>query len=983
MGREYESSTALTTDEVTFGDPKGNRYYRKSQVVAWVVLVIIIAAVVGVLCGILPECMTPVEEPIIGTLPPPGEKTTPPPVEPTQGPGEPTDEPMPPTTPPVCMGDWCELRLPESLQADHYILRLRPDLDQETFEGDVTIEITVTENMKYPRFHYKELDITNPVVTRKSDGVILSIADTFYYQPNEFYVLEMEDELEPGQYTVDLNFTGSLVGHIVGFYKSTYYNAAGKPRSLATSKFQPTDARRAFPCLDEPNFKANYTTTLEHHEDTAVYKALSNMPEESIEDLPGGWTATHFQTSVKMSTYLAIFIVCDFDFVEGEISGGRPFRVYAPPDKIEQAKYALDVGINITLFFEEYFDLLYPLPKLDMIAIPDFVSGAMEHWGLITYRERYLLYDEMESSASNKQRICTIVSHELAHMWFGNIVTTEWWDDLWLNEGFASYVEYLGAANAEPTWNMLDQFVTSDLYYVYELDQIVSSHPIVVEVNNPDEINQIFDAISYSKGASVIRMMNDILGEEDFREGLNIFLKRFQYDNAVSQDLWDALEEATGGTVKVDEIMNTWTTQMGFPVVNITRNSNGIAVDATQEWFLVDPNANKTADEYGSPYDYNWDIFFNYYFESGNRSTPKESRMKLAPTSFAWEGADSDWFIANVGQKGYYRVNYDTATWNALVLQLTTDHTVFGGADRSGLIDDAFNLARAEYVDYNIALGLTKYLIKEEAYVPWDTAYSNIFLMGELLRFRPSYGMFRKYIQAQTEPMFNKLQWGESGEHLEIFLRSVIIDLACGNGNQNCLDQGVALFRDFTNGTSLVPDLRSNAYQYGMEREGNQDNWDYVWEQSQTTQSASEKSRLLYSLSKTREVWLLSRYIEYTEDETMIREQDYFTVLNYIADNPVGNPLVWDYVRENWTKLVDRFGLGNRYLGRMIPDTTEYYATAQKQSEMQNFFNEYPDAGAGETGRKQALERVQTNINWLARNEHIIAEWLEENTKDL
>ncbi|XP_072050679.1 glutamyl aminopeptidase-like [Amphiura filiformis] len=983
MGAEDAFDSNMQLTDGAGPRPDGKRYYRKSQLIAWVLLVVVMTTVVGLLCGLLPQCVEippeelPSEGPIKGTSPPPKEPTTTGNGKPSTTERMPTEEPPVSPTPGPCQGEWCELRLPESLQADHYILRLRPDLAAETYDGDVTIQITVTENIKYPRIHFKELTITNSIVRRK-DGTALPIADTFIYQPNEFYVIEMEDELTPGEYEIELHFTNSLVGKIVGFYKSIYTNAAGEERWLATSKFQPTDARRAFPCLDEPDFKANFTTTLEHNMDASVYNALSNMPVKTV-TTDGDWTSTLFETSVKMSTYLAIFIVCDFKYTEGFISGDRPFRVYAPPDKVDQTAYALQVGLNITTFYEEYFDLPYPLPKLDMIAIPDFVSGAMEHWGLITYRERYLLYDPLESSEGNKQRINVIVAHELAHMWFGNIVTMKWWDDLWLNEGFASYLEYLGAAEAEPTWNMLDQFVTGEIYYVFELDQIVSSHPIVVEVNNPDEINQIFDAISYSKGASVIRMMNYIIGEEAFREGLTIFLKRFQFDNAVSQDLWDALQEASG--IDVGEIMDTWTLQMGFPVVNLTRD--GSKVQANQEWFLVDPMANKTADEYGSPYGYNWDIFFDYYFQSD--TTPTQSRMKLSSTSFDWPpGAPTtDWYIANVGQTGYYRVNYDTQTWDSLVDQLLSDHTVFSAADRSGLIDDAFNLARAEDIDYTVALNLTKYLINERDYVPWDAAFGNIFWMGEMLRFRPSYGLFRRYIEAQSKPRFDELGWNDITEHLAIFLQSDIIDMSCGHGSADCLDQGVELFRTFTSGTSLKPDFRSNAYQYGMQEEGNQDNWDYLWEQYTTTQSASEKSRLLYALARTREVWLISRYIEYTEDESKIREQDYFSVMGYIADNPVGNPLVWDYVRENWQALVDRFGLSNRYLGRLVPGITEYYSTELKQQEMLNFFAEYPDAGAGETARKQALERVQTNINWLARNEETIEAWLEENTRHL
>nr|KAG5690868.1 hypothetical protein BaRGS_028900 [Batillaria attramentaria] len=316
--------------------------------------------------------------------------------------------------------------------------------------------------------------------------------------------------------------------------------------------------------MDEPSLKAEYTITLIHRTD---YIALSNMPPTGPPrrtDFGSGMVATRFQRSVKMSTYLVCFIVCDFDYKEAYTSSGTRVRVYATPDKVDQTEYALDVGLHTMQEYERLFNISYPLPKQDMIAIPDFVSGAMEHWGLITYREVNLLYNPEKASAANKQRVAVVVAHEISHQWFGNLVTMAWWNDLWLNEGFASFMEYVGVQSLHTDWDMLSQFVVGENQPVMVTDAGVSSHPIVVNVVSPEEINEVFDSISYSKGAAVIRMMEAMMGKERFFEGVSRYLKRYEWGNAKTDQLWEALSEIEGAP-NVKKIMDTWTLQMDSP----------------------------------------------------------------------------------------------------------------------------------------------------------------------------------------------------------------------------------------------------------------------------------------------------------------------------------------------------------------------------------------------------------------------------------
>ncbi|XP_069668648.1 aminopeptidase A-like isoform X2 [Periplaneta americana] len=690
-----------------------------------------------------------------------------------------------------------------------------------------------------------------------------------------------------------------------------------------------------------------------------------------------GLTTVEFRESVPMVTYLSCFIVCDFKRLDPvTISQGFPFSVYATPGQVNKTKYALEVGVNITEFYIRYFCIPYPLPKLDMIAIPDFVSGAMEHWGLITFREVNLLYEEGISSTFNKQRVATVVGHELAHMWFGNLMTLEWWDDLWLNEGFASYIEYKGVNHAHPDWHMLDQFLIEDLHRVLVLDASVTSHPIVQTVGHPDEITELFDSISYSKGASVIRMLEDFLGEKEFRDGITAFLNKFKFANAVTQDLWNQLQ-TVAKDVNVTRVMDTWTRQMGFPVVTATRDHNG-AVTIKQSRFLSDPNANVTDD---SPFGYKWDIPISYITSKSNSvqrtwlNSDDESTALHIPNDVAW-------FKINSHQKGYYRVNYDEENWGKIIDVLKTEPTALHSTDRAHLLDDAFSLAEAGLLNYETAMEMTRYLKNESDYVPWQVAANKFNGLGKLLVSSTFYAKYRKYLACLMSSVYHKVTMvvSEDDPHLTRLLRPTIAQLACRVGVQECVNETIEMFKNWINNVKTAekphPDIRSHVYGQGLKLAGGEREWDIMWNLYLNETDAQERIKLLSGLAHSSEPWILKRYIELSKNETNVRSQDYFTVLSFISHNPVGTPIVWDFIRDEWQYLVDRFTLNDRYLGRMVPVVTSSFSSELKLKEMETFFKEYPDAGAGKTGRSQALDHVRKNINWLNRHSKSLGDWI-------
>jgi len=874
-------------------------------------------------------------------------------------------------------------RVPKETLPLHYDVYLHPDLDTGLFSGRVTIHLAVSEPMNFLVVHIKNINISTTELRSLETNATVPLADTFHYEPNQFWVLRCSSEIPKGNYSVHMVFTGSMENKLKGFYKSVYTNAAGQKRSIATSQFQPADARQAFPCLDEPSFKSTFNVTLVRP--SQEYIALSNMPvEKEIAEQPSaGLTEVVFQKSVPMVTYLAIFVVCDFGFIETTTQSGKPFRVYAAKDKVSTGQYGLDIGVSILNYFENYFEIEFPLPKLDQIAIPDFGAGAMEHWGLVTYREVYLLNDEAESSSYNKQYVASIVSHELAHMWFGNLMTLKWWDDLWLNEGFASYVEYKGVDQYEKDWDMLEQFV-HDVQGVFKLDSKLSSHPIVQTVEHPDEIAELFDSITYSKGSSVLRMLDNFMGEEPFRVGVRNFLREFAFKNAVTADLWRHLQLTSNGNYSVSDVMDTWTKQMGYPVLNI-KKTDGNQVTVEQQRFLQNPKAVSRSD---SPYNYKWDIPVTYRTDATPRELTWLNRSQDQVTIAL--PTNSTWVKFNVDQYGYYRVNYDISMWQQLAQVLKENHEVLSAPDRSSLIDDAFSLAAAEQLPYTVALDLASYLEKETHFIPWRSAVRHFFRLDDLLMTTKAYPLYREYLLKVLHPHIQRLGWEDTGSHLERRLRPLLIGLASHIGSTACLEGAKQRLQQWlqTNSTtrtaeqSIPPNLRSVVYSYGVKSLGYEE-WQAMLQRYSEETNAQEKVKLLNSLTSTEVPWIMYRYLDLSKNTTLVRSHDYLTGLARAASSPTTRLLVWDYVKANYDYLVDRFTIGSRKLGSVLKTIVGRFNTRTQLEDAERFFLANPKAGAGARSREQGIEEANTNIVWIEMNADTLYEWFMNKTSTI
>uniref|UniRef100_A0A8C2BYG9 Aminopeptidase n=1 Tax=Cyprinus carpio TaxID=7962 RepID=A0A8C2BYG9_CYPCA len=603
---------------------------------------------------------------------------------------------------------WSKVRLPNYIVPVHYHLLIHPNLTTLKFSGSVKIEIDVKNNTNWVVLHSKNLKIFTATVLDEHEAHLSDkVLSVLEYPAHEQIAIFSPKILTSGEkYFLYLEFGAPLSDGFYGFYKSTYKTKAGETRVLASTHFEPTSARMALPCFDEPIFKANYTVRIRRG---PSHIALSNMPLEQTVEIGNGLFEDQFEVSVKMSSYLLAFIVCDFRSVSGMTATGINISIYAVPEKWHQTHYALEAALRLLEFYEQYFNILYPLPKMDLIAIPDFQSGAMENWGLTTYRETSLLYDPDISSASDKLWVTLVIGHELAHQWFGNLVTMEWWNDIWLNEGFARYMEFVSLEAVYPELKV-DHFLDT-CFGAIGRDSLNSSRPISSLAENPTQIKEMFDTVSYDKGACILHMLRNFLTNEGFQSGIIRYLRRFRYSNARNEDLWDSLiktcseEDFTAGEycysstqatknayrfagehIDLKKMMSTWTLQKGIPLVTVRRQGRRLYVG--QERFLKivlpnDPSWNSLQEGYL------WHIPLTY---KTSHSEHEVKHLLTTKSDVLTLDEEVDWVKLNTDMNGYYIVHYDEEGWNCLTELLRVNHTALSFKDRASLIHNAFQL---------------------------------------------------------------------------------------------------------------------------------------------------------------------------------------------------------------------------------------------------------------------------------------------------
>ncbi|XP_052090870.1 uncharacterized protein LOC127727793 [Mytilus californianus] len=890
-----------------------------------------------------------------------------------------------------------DVRLPRTVSPQLYTLELLPDIyadDPKDFKisGKVDIVIDCLEATDNITIHINKLTIKKQTIYIKIQSGNQSgpkILRTTEDNDRQFYIMFLSEKLNQGQtYVLSLEFEGPLKDDLAGLYYSSY-KRNDKNVYLAVTQFEATDARKAFPCFDEPNMKAKFKVTLLRKPSMT---SISNMPQEKTGiQRPNGFVADEYKLSEKMSTYLLAFIVCDFKQITGTTKNNITYGAWSTPETINQAELALQIGIDTITFYEDFFGVRFPLPKQDMIAIPDFSAGAMENWGLITYRETAMLFEPGVSSEGNKQRVTGTITHELAHQWFGDLVTMDWWGDIWLNEGFARFVQYLGSDNLYPQWKMFEQFVVNVVHAAFSFDGLATSHPVYVPVYNPSEINEVFDAISYDKGASIIRMMKFFLGDSTFKKGLQNYLIDRKFSNAYHDDLWNAMANQSRADTKlmdVKSIMDTWTLQMNYPVVMVTATSNGLRI--SQKRYLSNPDA-KDPGKYTSPFNYKWQIPFFY-------TTSKELNFNKTASDITWIKTETedlpgpsnflsgkDWIIANTQQFGFYRVNYDNENWLALVKQLNTDHKVIHPINRAQIINDAWNLAKSGDLDIGISLKTVEYISEELEYVPWDAASSQLSYVSNMLSRTEIYGKFKKFMKKIVTKPFKHFGMDNSkASHLESYIRSTLSSFACDYDIEQCTREAAKMFKNWMmdpERNRIDPGLKSTVYCSGV-ASGDEDEWNFVYDKYKTATVAAEKAHLLSALSCTKQTWILNRFIKMSLDFDQVRKQDSVSVFTGIHGNPIGRDLAWTFLNSNWDRIYSIHGSTILTIKKLISGIAYGMNSQYDLQQLREFKRRHPNIGSGQRALEQAIEKTEANIKWMSRYYSHIENWLDENLQD-
>ncbi len=765
-------------------------------------------------------------------------------------------------------------RLPRTVSPTRYDVTLRPDLKAFTFSGTEAVSVTVHEAVDAITLNATELDIS---AVRVVDSQELSQEATISYDEAEQQAtFAFTTPLAPGDYTLHTAFTGILNDKLHGFYRSTFTDSDGNEQVIATTQFEATDARRAFPCWDEPDRKAAFGITL----DVAPgLTALSNGHVVADDPIDDGWRRVRFADTMVMSTYLVAFIVGPLTFTEDVDANGVPLRVACVPGKEHLGEFALDIGEHSLNFFADYFGIPYPSFKLDLVALPDFAFGAMENLGCVTFRETALLVDPSTASTTELMRIADVVAHEIAHMWFGDLVTMKWWNGIWLNEAFATFMEMLCADSFRPKWKRWDQFATERAASM-KVDGLSSTRPIEITVERPEEADAMFDVLTYEKGASIVRMLEQYLGAEKFRDGLRLYMKRHAYGNTETTDLWDAIEEASGEPAR--SIMDTWIYQGGYPLVSASLGEDGTTLTLSQKRFRYDGSDDASI----------WQAPVVVRDANGDQ------RVVLGAEPATMTVAADGPVVVNAGGWGFFRVAYDEALAARVVAGL---HSL-SELERYNLASDAWAATLAGVADVDATIDLIGAYSAETDPATWTLISEIAAVLG---RVADSAGL-QTFVQQLAGPTAARLGWNPVEGEIETagMVRGAVLELlgTTGADPDTRAEATRRVAAAATDPTALTGDIRRAALQT-VGKNADEANYQTLLDGMRNSTTPQEEQQYRFAMAAPNHEALVRRTCDLCLTE--IRSQDVSFVLIYLMYGKQ-QAVVWDWIEQNWPELVKR-----------------------------------------------------------------------------
>ncbi|XP_052835062.1 aminopeptidase N [Drosophila gunungcola] len=879
-------------------------------------------------------------------------------------------------------------RLPNTTAPESYNVDLWTNVHtgNTQFNGTVIINLRVLLDTSEIKLHYRQTsNFVASIISRDSATATAIPLTVTLEQQREFLVLTATNGATfaaETNWTLTIKYNGTHRSDNGGFYISSYTGDDGKQHFLATTQFESTDARHAFPCYDEPARRANFTITI-HHDPS--YTAISNMPVNESTSSSG---ITVFQTTPKMSTYLVAFIVSDFESTTGELNGLRQ-RVFSRKGKQDQQEWALWSGLVVESSLAGYFGVPFALPKLDQAGIPDFSAGAMENWGLATYREQYMWWNKQNSTVNLKTSIANIIGHEYAHMWFGDLVSVEWWTYLWLKEGFATLFSYESNDIAFPEWDTYQIFHVNDYNSALLNDAATYAVPMTHYVQTPNEILGRYNAFSYAKPASVLYMFKNAWTDKVFRTGLNKYLTKNKYTSCEEWDLFAAFQESAnelGFTLptSVDNIFSSWSHQAGYPLLTVTRNYEAGTFTITQKRYLANATDGNAA---------TWYVPINFATASkpDYRNT-KASHYLLNVTETVISDsqiASDDWLLLNIQNAFYYRTLYDTQNYGLISAVLKSQPWKIHHRNRAQLLYDTYIFVTTDRLSHSILLEMLGYLEHEDQYAPWSTANTILTSYDRYLRGDDFYYLFQMFVQRLIDPIFDKIGVNEiPGEHyLNNYLRVVLVSLACQLGSVDCHRQSARKLSEYLyNGTAIEATLRNQAYCAGLRATSNE-----VYKRVESDLLAStdgtDRNLFMLSLGCSESTTQLLEFLNLSLDTTnSLSYSERTSLLNSAySRSEIGLTASLEFLETSWEAYAKLSSTASKPLDLALRGMASY-VVSEKQKIRLNALVEVVNSTAPEylaDSLSTVIDsRIEANFVWLNTNRDPVLNWIADSFRE-